>query len=74
MQSSVFDALPLSAKLDFQPAAQPQNKTAFLQLKGPTFTITSNQGLKSNIDTDRDLLPDWEFQEVSYCFVELTEN
>ena len=38
-QSSVFDVLPLSAKLDFQPAAQPQNETAFLQLKALTFTI-----------------------------------
>ena len=66
VQSSVFDALPLSAELDFQPAAQPQNETAFLQSGTPVFTVSSNKGLKPSIETDRDLLPDWELQEVSH--------
>ena len=66
VQSSVFDLLPISAELDFQPAVQPQNETAFLQSGTPVFMVSSNKGLKPSIETDRDLLPDWELQEVSY--------
>ena len=66
-QSSVFDALPLSAEPDFKPATQPQNETAFLQSETPSFTVACNKGIESNVETDTDLLPDWELREVSYC-------
>ena len=60
-QQSVLDAFPLTV---VQPAAQPHNGNAFLQLSIPTFTVANDEGVRSNIETDRDLLPDWEFQEV----------
>ena len=65
-QSNVFDALPLSAEPDFEPATQPQNETALLQSETPSFTVACNKGVKSNVETDTDLLPDWELREVSY--------
>ena len=66
-QSSVFDVFPLSAEPDFEPAMQPQNDTALLQLETPSFTVACNKGIESNVETDTDLLPDWELREVSYC-------
>ena len=61
-QQSVFDALPLAAVHILQPAVQPQNGlNAFLQSSIPTFTVANDEGVRSNIETDRDLLPDWEF-------------
>ena len=69
-QQSVFDALPLMAVHVLQPAVQPLN--VFLQLSVPTFMVTNDEGVRSNIETDRDLLPDWEFQEVRDYFVKLT--
>ena len=72
-QQSVFDALPLAAVHVLQPAAQPQNRlNAFLQSSVPTFTVANDEGVRSNIETDRDLLPDWEFREVRDYFVKLT--
>ena len=65
-QSNVFDALPLLAEPDFEPATQPQNETALLQSETPLFMVACNKGVKSNVETDTDLLPDWELREVSY--------
>ena len=73
-QSNVFDVLPLSAEPDFKPAMQPQNKTALLQSETPLFTVACNKGVKSNVEMDTDLLPDWELQEVSYCFIRLAKK
>ena len=73
-QSSVFDVLPLSAEPDFEPAMQPQNKTALLQSETPLFTVACNKGVKSNVEMDTDLLPDWELREVSYCFIRLAKK
>ena len=73
MQQSVFDALPLTAVHILQPTAQPQNGlNTFLQSSIPTFMVANDEGVRSNIETDRDLLPDWEFQEVRDYFVKLT--
>ena len=38
-QSNVFDALPLSAEPDFEPAMQPQNETALLLHRSRSYGV-----------------------------------
>ena len=71
IQQSVFDAFPLTIMYVLQPAVQPQNGDVFLKSSVPMFRVTNNRGVRSNIETDRDLLPHLEFQEGERLFCEI---